>query len=75
MVVYDTHTREPHLRYLPVWELPADAGGRFERLFAASARWTKKDLEPFIAYVLCVTVSQLWWTLHSVRHRMYASFG
>ncbi|KAF8068237.1 dscc1 [Scenedesmus sp. PABB004] len=40
---------EPRLRSLPARSLPAAPGARFAALFAAQPRWTREQLDPYLA--------------------------
>jgi hypothetical protein len=40
---------EPRLRHLPASQLPAAPGPRFAALFAAQPRWTREQLDPYLA--------------------------
>ncbi|GMF33061.1 unnamed protein product [Phytophthora lilii] len=40
--------------YFPEDELPPDPKKRFEKLFQMQEKWTMKQLEPYIKYVLCL---------------------
>ena len=39
----------PAVRFFPEAALPLDSAARFKRLFAAQARWTLADMEPYFA--------------------------
>lgn len=40
--------------YFPEEDLPLDAKQRFEKLFQVQEKWTIRQLEPFIQYVVCM---------------------